>query len=167
MPNSASARINELGLSLPELAAPIGSYVPYKLLTGSNGPALLYTSGMIPIVAGKPILTGQVGAGVTIEQAQQCARLCALNALAWVRQAIQGEEGFAGMDGIDSIREVVQVRGFVACGPDFAEHPRVLNAASDLLVEIFGDAGRHTRSAVGCSSLPLNVPVEIDFLFAL
>ncbi len=162
MPNAASARIIELGLSLPALASPIGSYVPYKILRDNHGPALLFTSGMIPIRDGEPLLTGKVGAGVSIEQAQDCARLCVLNALAWILQAI-GE----GLGGIDRIREVVQVRGFVACTPEFAEHPKVLNGASDLLVEIFGEAGRHTRAAVGCSSLPVNVPVEIDFLFAL
>jgi enamine deaminase RidA (YjgF/YER057c/UK114 family) len=168
VPNAASARIVELGLTLPELPAPVGSYVPYKILRDRHGPHLLYTSGMIPVVDGQPVLTGLVGDGVSIEQAQECARICVLNGLAWVQQAArQTLDGLLGLNGLDHISEVIQVRGFVACTPDFANHPQVINAASDLLVDIFGEAGRHTRAAVGCSSLPLNVPVEIDFLFAL
>ena len=155
----ASERLRELGLGLPELAQPIGSYVPYKVVDGLYGQPVLYTSGMIPLVDGQPLHTGKLGAEVSIEEAQVGARQCLLNALAWVEQR--------GKGGIDRIREVIQVRGFVACTPDFADHPRVINGASDLLVDIFGDTGRHTRSSVGCSSLPLNVPVEIDFLFAL
>ena len=144
---------------MPALAYPVGSYVPYKGLNGS----LLYTSGMIPVTDGKPIHTGKLGADVTLEQAQDCARLCVLNALAWV----ENYSPSARIKGVDGVSQVIQVRGFVACTADFYDHPKVLNAASDLLVDIFGDAGRHTRAAVGCISLPLNVPVEIDFLFAL
>jgi len=167
MATAASARLVELGLELPQPAAPVGSYVPYKLLShGSTH--LLYTSGMIPTREGQPICTGLLGGGVSIETAQECAQLCLLNALAWVRHAVQHKlDARLGLSGLDHITEVLQVRGFVASTPGFTQHPQVLNAASDLLVDIFGDAGRHTRAAVGCSSLPLNVPVEIDFLFAL
>jgi enamine deaminase RidA (YjgF/YER057c/UK114 family) len=156
---SPSARLRELGLTLPELAQPVGSYVPYKVVDGLYGQPMLYTSGMIPVVAGTPLHTGKLGAEVSLEDAQQCARQCVLNALAWVEQS--------GKGGLDRVRGVVQVRGFVACTADFYDQPKVLNAASDLLVEIFGEAGKHTRAAVGCPALPLNVPVEIDFLFAL
>jgi enamine deaminase RidA (YjgF/YER057c/UK114 family) len=148
----------------------VGSYVPYKFLQDGMSGVMLYTSGMIPTVSGVPMHTGKVGAEVTLEQAQECARLCVINALAWVAQAASTRfSGLhnAGKPGIDRVREVVQVRGFVACTPDFYEQPKVLNAASDLLVDIFGEAGKHTRAAVGCPALPLNVPVEIDFLFAL
>ena len=157
MPNAASARLKELRLTLPTPAPPVGSYVPYKIVPGADGRALIYTSGMVATVEGKPLHPGKLGAEVSLEAAHECARQCVLNALAWVNVAV----------GLDRISEVVQVRGFVACTADFYDHPRVINAASDLLVEIFGDAGRHTRAAVGCIALPLNVPVEIDFLFAL
>lgn len=149
----------ELGLTIPEPAQPVGSYVPYKIVDGLYGQPVLYTSGMIPTVDGQPLHTGKLGAEVSMADAQTCARQCVLNALAWVQQG--------GKGGLDRVKGVIQVRGFVACTPDFYDHPRVLNAASDLLVDIFSDAGRHTRAAVGCPSLPLNVPVEIDFLFAL
>jgi enamine deaminase RidA (YjgF/YER057c/UK114 family) len=170
MPTAASARLKELGLTLPTPAPPVGSYVPCKVIAGPYGPVLLYTSGMVPVINGGPIQTGKLGADVSLDAAQECARLCVLNALAWVKE-YAGKQ-FTGIlnarrSGIDKVREVVQVRGFVACTPEFADHPKVINAASDLLVDIFGDAGRHTRSSVGCISLPLNVPVEIDFLFAL
>lgn len=161
MPPTPSERLAQLGLQLPELSQPIGSYVPYKILNvHPMGLArnLLFTSGMIPVEHGIPARIGKLGESVTLEQAQKAARLCVLNALAWAQQA-------AG--NIDHVTEVIQIRGFVACTPDFQEHPSVLNAASELLVDIFGEAGKHTRAAVGCSSLPMNVPVEIDFLFGL
>jgi len=148
------ARLDELGLDLPAPPAPVANYVPYKLHGG-----LLYISGQIPLRNGAPLHTGLVGEQVSLEQGRECARLCLLNGLGWARSALDGE--------LDRIAEVLRVRGFVACSAGFGDQPAVANGASDLLVEIFGDAGRHTRSVVGCSSLPLNVPVEIDFLFAL
>jgi enamine deaminase RidA (YjgF/YER057c/UK114 family) len=168
VPNAASARVIELGLTIPQPAQPVANYVPYKILRDNSGPYLLYTSGMVPLVDGQPLMTGHLGANISVEQGQECARLCVLNALSWVQHAArQGLDGLLGLNGLDHVREVVQVRGFVASTPEFADHPKVINGASDLLVDIFGDAGRHTRAAVGCSSLPMNVPVEIDFLFAL
>jgi enamine deaminase RidA (YjgF/YER057c/UK114 family) len=161
MASSPSARLSKLGLALPALAPPVGSYLPCKVINlHPMGLArdMLYTSGMIPVEDGLPAHVGKVGDNVSLAQAQECARLCVLNALAWVHQTLRS---------IDKVSEVVQVRGFVACTPDFQDHPKVLNAASDLLVDIFGESGKHARAAVGCSSLPLNVPVEIDFLFAL
>lgn len=151
---SFSERLASLGLGLPSLAAPVANYVPYKL-TGK----ILYISGMIPVVDNAPLATGRVGEGVDLDVAQQCARQCVLNGLAWVNEALRGD--------MERVFEVVQLRGFVACGPDFVQHPLVVNGASDLLVEVFGERGRHSRVAVGVQSLPLGVPVEIDFIYAV
>jgi enamine deaminase RidA (YjgF/YER057c/UK114 family) len=151
---SALERLAKLGLELPELAMPVANYVPYKL-RGHH----LYLSGMIPVVNGTPLHKGHLGQDISIEQGQECARICVLNALAWAHDALRGDLG--------QIFEVLQVRGLVACTPDFTDHPKVLNGASDLLVEVFGDLGKHTRVAAGASSLPLGVPVEVDFLFGI
>ncbi len=140
-----------LNLTLPSLLKPVGAYVPYKL----NG-ELLWLSGMIPLVEGVPYRTGRVGAEVSIEDAMECARIATLNALAWVKDA-QGS--------LDRVEEVVRLQGFVASADNFYEQPKVLNASSELLQAIFGDDGKHTRVAVGVCMLPLNVPVEIDFIF--
>ena len=147
-------KLSALGIEpgMPEL--PVANYLPYRL----HG-RTLYLSGMIPVREGSPIHTGRVGEDVTIEQGQECARLCVINGLAWMRTALGGS--------LNRIEAVLRVRGFVACNPGFARQPQVINGASDLLVEIFGDAGRHTRAAVGSVSLPLNVPVEIDFTLAI
>ena len=147
-------RLAKLGLELPAPAMPVANYVPYKL----DG-TYLFLSGMIPVRDGQPVCTGQLGAGVSIEQGQECARICVLNALAWVYAALHGD--------LESVFEVVQLRGLVACTPEFTEHPKVINGASDLLVELFGERGKHTRVAAGAPSLPLGVPVEIDFLFTV
>jgi len=144
-------RIADLGLTLPSPPLPVANYVPRKLV-GS----FLYLSGMIPVRSGEPFRRGKLGGSVSVEDGIECARICTLNALGWARQAL-GD--------LDRIHEVVRVRGFVACTPEFTDHPRVLNGCSDLLVDLLGDAGRHVRSAVGCPSLPLDVPVEIDFVF--
>jgi enamine deaminase RidA (YjgF/YER057c/UK114 family) len=166
MLGTLQARLEKLGLSLPPPAAPVANYVPYRLLPykalgwgKSTGPhtRLMYTSGFVPTVDGVPLHTGKLGAEVSIEDGQACARQCVLNALGWLDKVIEGDLG--------RFKVVVQMRVFVACTPDFTDHPKVANGASDLLVEIFDDAGQHTRAAVGCPSLPLNVPVEIDFLF--
>jgi len=166
MTTDPAVRLRALGLELPTPAAPVANYVPYKLVRQvPGGSQLLYTSGMIPLANGVPLYLGKLGAEVSLEQGVECARQCVLNALAWVVDALGGAS--AEISPLTRIEAVVQVRRFVACTPDFHDHPRVLNGASDLLVEIFGDAGRHTRAAVGCPSLPLNVPVEIDFLFSV
>jgi enamine deaminase RidA (YjgF/YER057c/UK114 family) len=147
--------VKELGMELPALAMPVANYVPYKV-SGSQ----LYISGMIPVVDGKPKHRGRLGFGeLSIATGQECAQLCVLNALAWVDQALTEVNA--------ELKEVVQIRGAVACIPGFTEHPQVINGASDLLVQIFGEAGKHSRVAIGCASLPLGVPVEIDFLFSL
>ena len=152
---SIQERLAELGHTLPAPAAPVASYVPAVTTTGG---LTVYISGQIPLREGKMLATGVVGREVTFEQAKACATQCALNALA----ALQAEIGDLGR-----LRRVVRLGGFVACTSDFTDHPKVINGASDLLVDVLGDAGRHARAAVGVTSLPLNAPVEIEFVFAI
>lgn len=145
---TATARLAELGLSLPAVAAPVAAYVP-AVRTGN----LVWTSGQLPFVDGALPMTGKVGAEVDAGRAQELARTCALNALA----AIAAEIG-----DLDRVRRVVKVVGFVASAPGFFGQPGVINGASELLGEVFGDAGRHARSAVGVAVLPLDAPVEVE-----
>lgn len=142
-------KLDQLGLELPTVVPPVANYVP-AVRTG----AFVYTSGQLPMVDGALAATGKVGAEVTAEQAAELARTCALNALAAVD----------GLVGIDSVVKVVKVVGFVASAPGFSGQPGVVNGASDVLGEIFGDAGVHARSAVGVSELPLNAPVEVELV---
>ena len=145
---SASDRLAELGLTLPTVAAPVAAYVP-AVRTGN----LVWTSGQLPFVDGALPITGKVGAEVDAGRAQELARTCALNALA----AIAAEIG-----DLDRVRRVVKVVGFVASAPGFFGQPGVINGASELLGQVFGDAGRHARSAVGVAVLPLDAPVEVE-----
>ena len=144
------ARLRELGLELPAVPAPAGSYLP-ATRTGD----LVFTAGQLPLEGGELRLTGKVGAGVSAEEAQQAARTCALNALA----AAASEAG-----GLSVIRRIVKVTGFVASAPGFNGQPQVLNGASDLLGDLLGDAGLHARSAVGVAELPLDAPVEVELI---
>ncbi|MGD9606915.1 MAG: RidA family protein [Leucobacter sp.] len=144
-------RLSELGFEVPEVAAPVAAYVP-ALRRGN----VVYTSGQLPFVDGKLPVTGKVGAEVTAEQAEEMARLCALNGLAAVR-------GLLGS--LDRIVQVVKVTAFVASDPSFTGQPAVANGASVFLGKVFGDAGIHVRSAVGVPVLPLDAPVEIEFTF--
>jgi enamine deaminase RidA (YjgF/YER057c/UK114 family) len=146
---SASARLKELGVELPEVAKPLASYVP-AVRSGN----LVFTSGQLPMQAGKLAETGKVGADVTPEQGKALARICVLNALAAVDSLV----------GIDTVARVVKVVGFVASAPGFNGQPGVVNGASDLLTEVFGDRGSHARSAVGVSELPLDAPVEVELV---
>ncbi|MBC3984762.1 RidA family protein [Streptomyces sp. AC563] len=146
--SAVERRIAELGLTLPEVAAPLAAYVP-AVRTGSY----VYTAGQLPLVEGKLSMTGKVGAEVTAEEAKQQARICALNALAAVKSQV-GD--------LDRVVRVVKVVGFVASATDFTGQPGVLNGASELLHEVLGDAGVHARSAVGVSVLPLDAPVEVE-----
>jgi enamine deaminase RidA (YjgF/YER057c/UK114 family) len=146
---SASARLTELGIALPAVAAPLAAYVP-AVRTGN----LVYTSGQLPLESGRPTHSGKVGAEVSPEQAKDAARTCALNALAAVDSLV----------GLDNVARVVKVVGFVASAPGFSGQPGVVNGASEFLGEVFGDAGAHARSAVGVSELPLNVPVEVELI---
>ncbi|HEU5033560.1 MAG TPA: RidA family protein [Mycobacteriales bacterium] len=145
---TAEQRLADLGLTLPEVAAPVAAYVP-AVRTGD----LVWTSGQLPFVDGRLPVTGKVGAAVDPDRAQELARICALNALA----AIRSEVG-----DLDRVRRVVKVVGFVASAPGFLGQPGVVNGASELLGHVFGDAGRHARSAVGVAVLPLDAPVEVE-----
>jgi enamine deaminase RidA (YjgF/YER057c/UK114 family) len=147
--SSALARLAELGLELPPVTAPMAAYVP-AVRTGS----LVYTSGQVPIRDGKLAATGKVGAEITAEDAAGLARTCALNALAAVHALV----------GLDSVVRVVKVLGFVASAPDFTGQPAVINGASELLGDVFGEAGAHARSAVGVAALPLDAPVEVELI---
>ena len=146
---TASARLADRGITLPAVAAPLASYVP-AVRTGD----LVYTAGQLPLVAGDLTVTGKVGGDVTPEVARTLARVCALNALAAVDALV----------GIDSITRVVKVVGYVASAPGFTGQPGVVNGASELFAQVFGDAGAHARSAVGVAELPLNAPVEVEVI---
>lgn len=149
---SPEARLAELGITLPDVAAPVAAYVP-AVRSGSY----VYTAGQLPFVDGALPLTGKVGAGVTPEEAADLARTCALNGLAAVRSLVGTLDG----------ARIVKVTGFVASDPSFTGQPGVINGASNVLGEIFGDAGVHARSAVGVAVLPLDAPVEVELLVEL
>jgi len=144
------ARLRELGIDIPEVASPVANYVPART-TGS----LLYTAGQLPFVDGALVATGKVGQDVSTSEAVELARICTLNALA-AAQSVLGS--------LDRITQVVKVNGFVASSPDFIQQPTVLNGASELLGEIFGDIGIHARAAVGVAVLPLDAPVELELI---
>jgi enamine deaminase RidA (YjgF/YER057c/UK114 family) len=147
--DSALDRLAALGLELPPVAAPVASYQP---AVRSGG--YVYTSGQLPVVDGVLAVTGKVGADVTVEVAAAQARICALNALAAVHELV----------GLPSVVRVVKVLGFVASAPDFTGQPAVVDGASDLLAEVFGDLGAHARSAVGVAVLPMDAPVEVEMV---
>lgn len=147
---TAEARLVELGLTLPAVTPPVAAYVP-TVRTGRY----VYTSGQLPFVGGELPATGKVGAEVSEDDARSYARQCAINALAAVR---------AELGSLDAVRRVVKLVGFVASAPDFTAQPAVVNGASELLGDVFGDAGKHARSAVGVAVLPLNAPVEVEVI---
>lgn len=146
---SWSARLEQLGFVLPQVAAPLAAYVS-AVRTGN----LVYTAGQLPLEAGKLARTGKVGADVSAEEGKALARICALNALAAVDALV----------GIDAVTQVVKVVGFVASASGFNGQPGVVNGASDLIAEVFGDQGAHARSAVGVAELPLDAPVEVELI---
>ena len=146
------ARLKELGITLPTPASPQGSYVPW-VRTG----ALLFISGQITMGAKGLEYVGIVGTDINLEDARRAARLAGLNVIAQAAMALDGD--------LDRVKRVVKVTGFVNAAPGFTQHPEVVNGASDLFVEVFGEAGRHARAAVGTSSLPRNVAVEIEAVF--
>ena len=150
MTTSPHERLRELGLTLPSPPAPVASYIPTRLVPIGDGRALLYVAGQVSTKDGQR-LTGRCPDEVSVEQAQEAARACALNLLAQIESAAS----------LDQVEQVTQVNGFVLSTDDFGDQPKVLNAASDLLVEVFGDAGRHTRAALGTNALPFSVTVEI------
>lgn len=145
---TAETRLNELGIQLPRPPTPVGSYVTV-VRTGD----LLFTSGHGPSLPEGGLVTGKVGVDVDLDTARDAARLTGLNLLATLRQELGS---------LDRVRRVVKVLGMVNCAPDFGQHPAVINGCSDLFVDIFGDAGRHARSAVGMGSLPFGMAVEIE-----
>ena len=144
--------LQALGLVIPAAPAPVANYVPW-VRTGN----LVFVSGQLPLLDGKVAQTGILGSGVTVEQGTAAARLCAINLVAQARAACDGD--------LDRVRRVVKLSGFVACAADFGDQPAVINGASDLMVQVFGDAGRHARAAVGAPSLPRNASVEIEAIF--
>lgn len=147
--DSWSARLSQLRIELPPVVKPLAAYVP-AVRTGT----LVYTAGQLPMVGGELTLTGKVGTEVTPEVGKKLARVCALNALAAVDSLV----------GINAVTRVVKVVGFVASAPGFHGQPGVINGASELFGEVFGEAGAHARSAVGVSELPLNAPVEVELI---
>ena len=144
-------KIKILGLELPAAPKPLGAYVPF-VRTGK----LVYLSGMLPLKDGSLLKTGRVGESVSLEDAVLCARTAAVNALAVLKSAVGS---------LDMIKQCVKITGFIASAPDFTDQPKVLNGASELMVEVFGDSGRHARAAVGVNILPMNSPVEVEFIF--
>lgn len=147
---SVDERLSELGIELPAVATPAGAYVP-AVISGN----LVFTAGQIPLVEGKLMAEGKVGAEISPEQGREIARRCALNAIAAVKSVI-GD--------LNRVKKVVKVVGFVASVPEFTGQPGVLNGASELLEQVFGEAGIHARSAVGVAALPLDAPVEVELI---
>jgi enamine deaminase RidA (YjgF/YER057c/UK114 family) len=150
-----TARLAQKNLTIPEPSVPLASYVPAVAI---HSGAIVLIAGQVPVIDGKPIAVGHVGQTISIEVAQECARRCVLNGLAALR---------AEIGDLARLRRVARVGCFVACSAQFTEHPKVANGASDLLVELLGDDGKHARAAVGVASLPLGVPVEIEFTFVV
>jgi enamine deaminase RidA (YjgF/YER057c/UK114 family) len=154
MTGRIGARLAELGIVLPKQAAPAGAYVP-NVVVGD----LVFVSGQLPILDREVKYTGRVGAELTVAHGYAAARLCGLNLLAQVREVCEGD--------FDRVKRVIKLGGFVHCTVEFTEHPKVLNGVSDLMMEVFGEAGRHARIAVGASALPLGAAVEVDAVFQI
>lgn len=154
---SPEQRLAELGIVLPPPPKPVAAYIPCRVAGSQDGRGgLVFVSGQIPLREGRLIATGVVPTDVPLETAQQCARQCVLNGLAILR----GEVGT-----LDRVKRVIRVGCFVASEHGFTDQPKVANGASELLVEIFGESGRHARAAVGSIALPLGAPVEVEFVF--
>ncbi len=154
MAGKIDARLQQLGITLPTPMAPIANYVPF-VMSGD----VVVISGQVPAVDGKLAFTGKVGAGVSVEQGAAAARQCLVNVLVHLKAACGGD--------LDRVQQVIRLGGFVACPPEFTQHAVVMNGASNLAVEIFGDAGRHARSTIGVPSLPIDAPVEVEGMFRI
>jgi enamine deaminase RidA (YjgF/YER057c/UK114 family) len=154
MANKVDARLSELGITIPDAPAPAANYVPFT--TSGN---LVFVAGQVPFVDGKLTKTGRVGEDASVEDGYEQARICAINLIAQVKVACGGD--------LDRVRRVVKLGGFVASASDFTGQPAVVNGASDLMVDVFGDAGKHARFAVGANVLPLGCVVEIDGIFEI
>ena len=168
MSGRIDARLKELGIELPEPTAPLANYVPFTVApslpspaSGGGGPGwgLVVVAGQICQWNGERRHVGKLGGGIGIDAGRDAARLCALNIIAHLRVACGGD--------LDRVRRIVQLRGFVNCTPEFTDMPQVVNGASDLMVELFGEAGRHARAAVGVSSLPGGVAAEVEAVFEI
>lgn len=149
MAGKIDARLSELGIELPEAAPSVANYVPY-VVSGN----LVFVSGQVTIFNGEFLHQGKVGAELSVEQGQEAARLCGLNIISQLKAACDGD--------LDRVKRIVRLGGFVNSTAEFTDQPKVINGASDLMVEVFGDAGRHARAAVSAAALPVNVSVEID-----
>lgn len=154
MPGTIDARLKQLGIELPAAPKPAANYVPFVIVGG-----LVFCAGQVPVWNGEVRYKGRLGEGLSVDDGYQAARLCGLNLIAQAKAAAGGD--------LDRVRRVVKLGGFVACVVDFVDHPKVLNGASDLMAEVFGDSGKHARFAVGAPSLPLGVAVEVDGIFEL
>jgi enamine deaminase RidA (YjgF/YER057c/UK114 family) len=154
MDGRIASRLAALGIVLPAAQPPVATYVPF-VISGN----LVVVSGQLPMIDGKLGWTGKLGSNVSPQIGMAAARQCLLNVLAHLSASVDGD--------LDRVARVVRLGGFIACTPDFTQHPAVMNGASDLAVEIFGDAGRHARATVGVPSLPLDAPVEIEGLFEI
>jgi enamine deaminase RidA (YjgF/YER057c/UK114 family) len=153
MPGKIDARLQSLGIALPEPFAPIANYVPF-----TRAGNLVIVSGQLPVKDGTVAQTGKLGAGVAVEAGKAAARLCFINLLAQLREACGGD--------LDQV-QVLRLGGFIAAVPEFSDHAAVMNGASDLAVEVFGEAGRHARSTIGVPSLPRDASVEVEGMFAI
>lgn len=154
MSSNIDKRLADLGITLPAPGSPAGNYIPY-VIAGD----LVFISGQIPREAGKMKYSGQVGRDLSVEQGHAAARLCAVNLLSQLKAACGGD--------LDRVERCVRLGGFVSSPPDFFDHPQVVNGASDLMVEVFGERGPHARAAVGAAALPLNAAVEVEAIFQL
>lgn len=154
MAGAIEAKLADLGIVVPQAAAPLANYIGYNIVGN-----LVVVSGQIPLVDGKIAVTGKVGAGVTIEQGQHAARICFVNLLAQLKAATGGD--------LDRVKRVVRLGGFIAAGPDFTQHALVMNGASDMAVAVFGEKGRHARTTIGVPALPGDAAVEVEGMFEL
>ncbi|MEQ9640817.1 MAG: RidA family protein [Alphaproteobacteria bacterium] len=154
MAGRIDARLSEIGLTIPDAPSPAANYVPYVIVGN-----MVYVAGQVPFVDGKIAKTGKVGQDLDTAEAKTIARICAVNIVAQVKAACGGD--------LDKVKRCVEVGGFVNCVDGYGEQPEVINGASDLMVEVFGDAGRHARFAVGTNALPRNVPVEVKAVFEI
>lgn len=153
MTGTIDARLTELGLVIPTGAAPVANYVPAVEVGG-----MLYISGQLPMAEGRVVSTGRLGADLDVAAGNQAAQLCAVNILSQAK---------AALGDLDRVARVIKLTGFVASTPDFTDQPKVVNGASDLMVAVFGEAGRHSRSAVGVAALPLGASVEVEAILAI
>ena len=154
MANKVDARLSELGITIPDAPAPAANYLPFTT-TGN----LVFVSGQVPFVDGKLTRTGRIGEDASLDDGYEQARICAINLIAQVKVACGGD--------LDRVKRVVKLGGFVASAPDFTGQPGVVNGASDLMAEVFGEAGKHARFAVGANTLPLGCLVEVDGIFEI